>query len=532
MAVDSNDNETWLLNLPPTPLQRRAGYCISIALFVGFLISAPFAAIALPRVEVFIPVIEALMFLTDFITAVLLFSQFSIYRSKALLVLSSGYLFTALMILPHLASFPSAFTPSGLFGPTIDTTGWLYYLWHIGLPITLLVYAYFITRKNNKNITETATSSAIAWSILLIVALVFALSWFAFASTRFLPHLFVDRIRVTPFLFYIGGFVLLMVLLATVVIWTIQRSVLDLWLFVVAVAATAEVGLITLSTGRFTLGFYVGRIFALVTSTTVLVVLLAETTRLYKHLARSNTMLQRERDNKLMNFEAIAAAIAHEMAQPLAAIAANGDAALEYIAKLPPDLDRAQDSLNDMIEASHRTAEAVDGIRALFRKTHQTLQQLDVNEIVADVLHSLRAELREQGIASGIKLASSIPLINGNKFQLHQVILNLVQNAIEAMASTSGQERTLRLSTQRQDPGSIIVAVQDTGPGIEPNRLTEIFEAFVTTKPQGTGLGLAICRSIIERHGGQLSAWSDGKNGALFQIVLPIESACNSTDAE
>jgi signal transduction histidine kinase len=154
-----------------------------------------------------------------------------------------------------------------------------------------------------------------------------------------------------------------------------------------------------------------------------------------------------------------------------------------------------------------------------------------VNEIVADVLRSFRAELREHGIASSIKLASSIPLINGNKFQLHQVILNLVHNAIEAMASASGQERTLRLLTQRQDPGSVVVAVQDTGPGIEPKRLNEIFDAFVTTKAQGTGLGLAICRTIIERHGGQLSAWSDGKNGALFQVVLPIEPARDSSDA-
>jgi signal transduction histidine kinase len=525
MAVEPNDSATWLLNLPSTLWQRRAGYCVAVALLAGFAISAPLAAIALPRVDGFIPVVEALMFLTDFITAVLLYSQFSIYRSKALLVLSSGYLFTALIIIPHLASYPGVFMPSGLFGATVDTTAWLYYFWHIGFPTTLLVYAYFRRWKRKQSISEAAASSAIAWIIFLVISLVLVVSWFAFRGTGYLPHLFADRTRSAPFLFYIGGIAFFIALAGTVVLWTIQRSVLDLWLFVVGVAATSEVGLITVGTARFTVGFYVGRVFALVTSTTVLVVLVSESTRLYKRLARSNAMLQRERNNKLMNVGATAAAIAHELKQPLAAMVANADATLEFLEKVPPDLLQAKEALNDIVADGHHTSDALDGIRTLFRNVNEGREPVDLNEIAREVLHSMRGELNDGGITAQPELASEIPLIQGNRGQLQQVIFNLTHNAAEAMAGTTDRSRVLRLITQRGDRNRIVVAVQDTGPGIDPKRLDAIFDAFVTTKPQGTGLGLAICRVIIDRHGGELTAYSDGKNGALFQFSLPIEPA-------
>jgi signal transduction histidine kinase len=523
MADDSlDDGGAWLLNLPPTLWQRRAAYCVGVALLIGFAVSIPFAAVALPRVDGFIPVVEALMFLTDFITAVLLYSQLSIYRSKTLLILANGYFFTALIIIPHLASYPGVFAPAGLLGATVDTTAWLYYLWHLGLPVTLLIYTYFRRWKDKQNISEGAVQSAIVSSIFLVIALVCTFSWFAFKGTGALPHLFADTTRSAPFLFYIGGIGFLIALVGTVAIWIVGRSVLDLWLLVVGVAATSEVGLITVGTARFTAGFYAGRIFALVTSTTVLVVLLSETTKLYSRLARSHAILQRERDNKLMNIEAVTASIAHEMAQPLAAIATNGDAAVEFLANAPPDIDRACAALNDMIEDSHRSGKALDGIRALFRKVDQSRQPVDMNEIALDVLQSLRGELRDNAVAYSPQLETSLPLIKGNKGQLQQVVLNLVHNAVEAMASTSNKDRMLRLVTERRGEGAIVLGVRDSGPGINPTQLEVIFDAFVSTKANGMGLGLAICRTIVERHGGELTASSDGKDGSLFEVVLPI----------
>jgi signal transduction histidine kinase len=141
----------------------------------------------------------------------------------------------------------------------------------------------------------------------------------------------------------------------------------------------------------------------------------------------------------------------------------------------------------------------------------------------------MRTVLSDNAVTVEPKLSPDIPRIQGNRGQLQQVIFNLVQNAVEAMIDSADRSRTLWLMTQREDRDRIVIAVQDTGPGIAPERLEDVFEAFMTTKPQGTGLGLAICRIIVERHGGELTVHSDGKNGALFQLSLPIISAEVST---
>jgi PAS domain S-box-containing protein len=232
--------------------------------------------------------------------------------------------------------------------------------------------------------------------------------------------------------------------------------------------------------------------------------------------------LERERENKLMNVEAIMASIAHEVRHPLTAIATNGSAALRWFEKTPPDYDEVRAALHRVINDSRRASEVFDSIRALFRKADQAREQIDVSEITLEILQSLQGELKDHGVTAHTELASGLPLIGGHRGQLQEVIANLVHNAIEAMGTTTDQSRALRVRTKLRDPDAIIVAVEDSGPGIDPKQLNGIFDAFVTTKATGMGLGLAICRRIIESHGGELSALSDGKNGAVFQFVLPI----------
>jgi len=232
--------------------------------------------------------------------------------------------------------------------------------------------------------------------------------------------------------------------------------------------------------------------------------------------------LERERENRLMNVEAIMASIAHEVRQPLAAMALNGSAALRFFEKTPPDYDEVRAALNRIIGDSHRTSELFDSIRALFRKGDQVREPIDVSEITLEVLQLLRGELTEHGITSHTELASELPLVDGHRSQLQQVIINLVHNAIEAMDATTDRSRVLRVRTEFHGGNAVTVAIEDTGPGIDPKRLDGIFDAFVTTKADGMGLGLAICRRVVESHGGQLSALSDGKSGARFQVVLPI----------
>lgn len=228
-----------------------------------------------------------------------------------------------------------------------------------------------------------------------------------------------------------------------------------------------------------------------------------------------------ELENALMKVEAITASLAHEVRQPLAAITANSGAALRFLEKTPPDHDEVRTALSRIVSDSQRTSEVFDNIRALFRTVDQAKQPINVNEIIIEVLQSLCGELKHHGVVTHSKLMSELPPVEGNRGQLRQVLYNLVHNALEAMEIISDRNRVLRVTTGLHGHDAIRVAVEDSGPGIDPKLLDRIFDAFVTTKTHGMGLGLALCRMIIERHGGQLSVLSDGKNGAQFQFVLP-----------
>jgi PAS domain S-box-containing protein len=232
--------------------------------------------------------------------------------------------------------------------------------------------------------------------------------------------------------------------------------------------------------------------------------------------------LEGERDNKLMNIEVVTASIAHEVRQPLAAITINGSAALRFLEMVPPDLDEVRAILNGMMDGCHSVSEVFDTIRALFRRVDQKREPTVVNEIALDVLQSMREELTDHGVTAETELAPELPHVDGHRSQLRQVISNLIHNAIESMDGTTDRSRALRVITRSHGPDAVIVAVEDSGPGIDPRRLASIFDPFITTKPDGMGLGLAICRMIVERHGGELSALSDGKNGARFQLLLPV----------
>jgi signal transduction histidine kinase len=255
----------------------------------------------------------------------------------------------------------------------------------------------------------------------------------------------------------------------------------------------------------------------------VLAALFAERRESEARLALSNELLERERDNKLLNAQAITAAIAHEVRQPLAGIVASGSAAVRFLKMSPPDHVKAEAALDRIVSAGHRTSEVFDGLYALFGKGDQERQLIEVNEIILSVLDTLRADIRSRNVELRIELASEPARVEGDRRQLQEVISNLVMNAIEAMDATD-RSRILHVRTESRERDLVVVFVEDSGPGIDPHRLSGIFNAFVTTKSRGMGLGLAICRMIVEHHGGKLTASSDGRSGASFQFVLPVAS--------
>jgi two-component system NtrC family sensor kinase len=241
-------------------------------------------------------------------------------------------------------------------------------------------------------------------------------------------------------------------------------------------------------------------------------------------LGRSVAELQRERNNKLMNLEAMAAAISHEVRQPLAGIASNGGAALRFLDRTPPNLDEARLALNAMVSDSHRASQVFDNIRALFGKADEGHEPLDVNELAAGVLQTLRDELARDAVTTRTALQSALPPVIGHRGQLQEVLINLIRNAIEAMHGLAGP-RVLQLRTEREGNGAVVIAVEDSGSGIDPQQIDSIFDAFITTKAHGMGLGLALCRMIVERHAGALSAAPARPRGSIFRVVLPAAGA-------
>ena len=184
----------------------------------------------------------------------------------------------------------------------------------------------------------------------------------------------------------------------------------------------------------------------------------------------------------------------------------------------------AEVALGGIVNAGRRISEIVDGFRALFAKDDQRQQLVDLNEIIRSVVESLSSDFNDHHVEPRTNLTAKLPHVYGNKSQLQEVISNLISNAIEAMETTSDRSRVLLVKSELRDHQAVAVVVKDSGPGIDKDRLEGIFTTFVSTKQHGMGLGLAISRTIIDYHGGKLTASSDGKDGASFQFVLPIAS--------
>jgi signal transduction histidine kinase len=516
----ADDNVYSLSNLPATSLQRRIVFAVAGVLLAAFAITVPFAGAQLPPFVSFNPSVESIVFVNDLVTSILLYSQYAITRSRAILALAIGYFYTALIVVPHILTFPGAFT--GLLGAGPQTSAWLYYFWSAGTPMAVIVYALLGNADRAIRATARSTQSIIVWSIVLVIGLVMGITWLTTAGDRFLPSLMSGDYYSNRVVYVANPLAILIAVIAFAVLWSRRRSILDYWLLLAMFSLILNcVVAAVLARQRYSLGFYASRGFTLVTSMVVLALLLREMTNLYTRLARSNMMLQRERQNKLMNLEAMAASIAHEVKQPLTGITASGSAILRFLRQTPPNLARAESAVNTMIVAGQNADQILDNIRALFGKAELAKDQIDVNGLALDVFRALDSDFKSHHIATNLDLAPRLPPIMANKVQLQEVIINLVHNAIEAMDLVDDDHRMLKLGTQLSADNTITITVEDTGPGFDPEKLDAIFDPFVTTKPHGMGLGLAICRTIVERHEGQLSASSATPHGVIFRITLP-----------
>jgi signal transduction histidine kinase len=217
----------------------------------------------------------------------------------------------------------------------------------------------------------------------------------------------------------------------------------------------------------------------------------------------------------------LAASIAHEIRQPLAAVVNNANAGLRWLNNQPPNLKQVRTALKRIVRDSERGGDVLGSIQGMLKKGEEERARLDINDLIREVMRLVQGELKNRGVSSRAELADDLPRVLADRIQLRQVILNLIMNAIEAMVSVSDRApRVLRVRSENHGDDGVLVAVEDSGSGIAPEDMDRIFETFFTTKSEGMGMGLSICRSIVESHGGRIGVASKSV-GSVLQFFLP-----------
>jgi len=236
-------------------------------------------------------------------------------------------------------------------------------------------------------------------------------------------------------------------------------------------------------------------------------------------------LLQLEADlahtNRVSMLGELAASIAHEVNQPLSGVVSNGGACLRWLAADVPNVEEARETARRIVRDGTRAGEVIARIRALAKRAATSRERLDLNETIQDVFDLVRDEATKKSVITQTQFADDLSPVSGDRVQLQQVMLNLLMNAIEAMSSVSDRARELVITTRNIDRDHVEITVEDSGIGIEADKMDKIFDSFYTTKPGGMGMGLSICRSILQAHGGRLWATAKDGTGAIFHLTLP-----------
>ncbi len=459
------------------------------------------------------------MFVTEALTAILLFAQFSILRMRAILVIACGYLFTAIILIPWILTFPGVFGSTSLIGG-MQSTVWLYVFWHAGFPMFVIGYALVNDANPGKQFWHGSVGTEIALSVAATTAGVLVVTYICTADEAQLPHVMLDSLYFGPLWPIAGVPVALLSIAALIALWLRRRSMLDLWLMVVMCLFLIDQLNYYFNAARFTLGWYAIRVSGVISGSVVLICLLYQISNLYARLLGAVLAQRREREARLITGDVVAAAVAHEIKQPLTAMITSADAGLRFLDRSLPNLDRAKEAFKRVVADGHRAGAMVDSIRANFKNDERTRTSLDVNELIRHALALERGDLQKHRILVQAVPNPELPEVRGNQVQLQQVLLNLITNAIDAMAAKDGEPRVLSVKSEAHERDGVLVSIADTGAGINAQDIDQIFNPLFTTKSDGMGMGLPICRAIIEAHNGRLWVTQNAPRGALFQFTL------------
>ena len=511
-----------LFDTQPTALEIRLAVGIAAILFVATLCVLPFRENPVGEIAAFVPTVNVAIAVSASVIAALLYAQASVFRSRALTVLASGYVFCALLVVVHAVTFPGAFSPNGMLGAGVNTTALIAVFWRLGFPAAVILYAWLKSAESAAPAEAESPPARVMTALSAALAAAGLAALFSIEAQRWMPALFIDRRE--------GNYINLVVVNCAIIALTTgaivgllrsRPSLLDLWLLV-ALAAWLFQALLNLPLrARFTVGWYSLFALTMASNLIVMIALIAESNRVYARLALATAARERERGARLTSMDAVAAAIAHEVGQPLAAVAANAAAGVRWLDRPRPNLKKAIESLREINASASRSFNIIQSIRAVFSKGPDWAVEFSLNDLVRETAKLLDKELAGAKVSLELSLDEDLPPVLANRVQIQQVLINLLTNAIQSLDSARGRSRRIAIRSVAAEGEKVLLEVSDSGNGMSPEDVHHVFDAFHTTKATGTGIGLSLCRTIVEEHGGRIWASPGEKAGATFHVQLP-----------
>src|SRR6266436_3973234 len=519
MARELTDGRlVFLSTLPAGRGERRLALTVVLVSAAIFLSAVPFAKMPLAQISAFIPIYESALVINDLITAGLLFGQFSFLRSRALCVLASGYLFTALMTVSHALTFPGLFSPTGLLGAGPQSTAWLYMLWHGGFPLLVIAYELLKDAGRETGRPRGRAGVAVLASLAAVFVVAGGLTLLATAGQDVLPAIMQGN-HYTPAMTLVRSSTWVLSLLALVILWRRRpHAVLDLWLMVVMCALVFDIALAAvLNAGRFDLGFYAGRIYGLLAASFVLMVLLLENGKLYARLVQSTA--EAEAANRAKSD--FLSRMSHELRTPL-----NGILGFSQLLELDSLTPEQRESVEHIQKGGRHLLTLINEVLDIARieagAISISLEPLPVTDVVRSALDLVRPQARGRRITLVDAVAGDHHVM-ADRQRLQQVLLNLLSNAVKY----NRDDGRVEVSCTKAGSGRIRLAIRDTGCGIAPGLLERLYTPFERlgadrSGVEGTGLGLALSRRLVEAMHGTLHVESTVGEGTTFAVELPL----------
>ena len=515
---------------PAGPTQEWIARGLAGVLLAAFLVAVGFRDVQLARHDTYVPIANTIVCLNDAITAALLYAQFAVTRRQALLVLASGFLFKALVLIPHGLTFPGATLTGPLLGARVQTAIWLYLSQHVAFVLTAVAYTRLRDREAREKPVGGPIGFPIAMAAATVATAVLLLAWVLTANASRLLPIMADALHTSETFRHIVAPAL--IVLATVSVLVFQRrptSMIDLWLQVAIWSWLFETLLAAIVQERFSLVFYVSRTMGVVSSSFVLTVFLFESLMLHRRLVLAMAARELEREGHRSAIDVVVGSLAHELRQPLASILVNENAATRMLSARPPAIGELREVMDDIRASVLRANEIIDSVRTLFDASSRDRAPVDANQLVRQSVELMHIDLETHRIAVEVDVAPTLPPVQGHRGQLLEVLLNGLKNGIESLAAITHRTRHLRIETRLVEPDSVAISIEDSGVGLDPRIRNRMFEPYCSTKPRGMGLGLSICEAIVSAHGGTISLSPGAARGAVFRVELPAVAATESS---